>query len=62
MIKQKEGIGMSLMSISKFAKEVGVTTTTLRTMATTKEIEPVHVSKGGTRCYSTEQLSYLKKL
>ena len=52
---------MSLMSIGKFAKEVGVTTTTLRTMARTKELEPVHVSKGGTRYYSTEQFSYFKK-
>ena len=52
---------MSLMSIGKFAKEVAVTTTTLRTMAVTKELEPVHISKGGTRYYSTEQLSHFKK-
>lgn len=47
---------MELLSIGKFAKAVGVTTTTLRRMHQTGELIPAHISQGGTRYYSTEQL------
>ena len=47
---------MELMSIGKFAKAVGVTPTTLRRMQKTGELVPCHISDGGTRYYSTEQL------
>ncbi len=47
---------MELMSIGKFAKSVGVTTTTLRRMHESGELIPAHITKGGTRYYSTEQL------
>lgn len=40
---------MELMSIGKFAKSVGVTTTTLRRMHESGELIPAHISKGGTR-------------
>ncbi len=48
---------MELMSIGKFAKLVGVHTATLRTMDKEGTLKPVHVSDGGTRYYSTEQLN-----
>ncbi len=47
---------MELISIGKFAKMVGVTTTTLRRMHESGELVPYHVSQGGTRYYSKEQL------
>ena len=47
---------MELISIGKFAKMVGVTPTTLRRMHDSGELIPYHISKGGTRYYSTEQL------
>lgn len=47
---------MELISIGKFAKMIGVTPTTLRRMQDTGELLPCHISKGGTRYYSTEQL------
>ena len=47
---------MELLSIVKFAKTVGVTTTTLRRMHQSGELIPAHISNGGTRYYSTEQL------
>lgn len=47
---------MELMSIGKFAKQVGVNVVTLRRMETRGELIPAHVSSGGTRYYSTEQL------
>ena len=47
---------MELISIGKFAKMVGITPTTLRRMHETGERMPCHISKGGTRYYSTEQL------
>lgn len=47
---------MELLSIGKFAKTVGVTTTTLRRMHQSDELIPAHISNGGTRYYSTEQL------
>ena len=49
---------MELMSIGKFAKRVGVNVVTLRRMEAKGELIPVHVSSGGTRYYSTEQLKY----
>ena len=49
---------MELMSIGKFAKKVGVNVATLRRMDTSGDLKPYHVSKGGTRYYSTEQLKY----
>lgn len=48
---------MELISIGKFAKMVGVTPTTLRRMDANGELKPQHVSKGGTRYYSMEQLN-----
>lgn len=47
---------MELLSIGKFAKTVGVTMTTLRRMHQSGELIPAHISNGGTRYYSTEQL------
>ena len=49
---------MELMSIGKFAKKVGVNVATLRRMDASGYLKPYHVSKGGTRYYSTEQLKY----
>lgn len=48
---------MELLSIGKFAKLVGVTPTTLRRMQETGELIPYHISSGGTRYYSSEQLN-----
>ena len=48
---------MELISIGKFAKMVGLTPTTIRRMHETGELVPYHISKGGTRYYSTEQLN-----
>lgn len=48
---------MELISIGKFAKLVGLTPTTLRRMHDSGELIPCHISKGGTRYYSTEQLN-----
>ena len=47
---------MKLISIGTFAREVGLTSTTLRRMHKTGELVPTYVSKGGTRYYSAEQL------
>ena len=47
---------MELISIGKFAKQVGVTPTTLRRMHESGELIPTHITNGGTRYYSTEQL------
>lgn len=47
---------MGLLSIGKFAKLVGVTSTTLRRMQESGELIPAHITQGGTRYYSTEQL------
>lgn len=47
---------MELVSIGKFAKMVGVTTTTLRRMHQSGDFIPYHITKGGTRYYSMEQL------
>ena len=48
---------MELLSIGKFAKMVGITPTTLRRMQQSGELIPYHISKGGTRYYSLEQLN-----
>lgn len=50
---------MELISIGKFAKSIGVTTTTLRRKHKSGELIPVYISNGGTRYYSTEQLSQI---
>ena len=47
---------MELISIGKFAKMVGVTTTTLRRMHQRGDFIPYHITKSGTRYYSMEQL------
>lgn len=47
---------MQLISIGKFAKMVGVPTSILRRMHESRELIPAHITKGGTRYYSTEQL------
>jgi putative resolvase len=44
-------------SIGKFAKEIGVTTTTLRNWHKNGELIPSKITNGGTRYYSHEQLS-----
>ena len=53
---------MELLSIGKFAKIVGVTPMTLRRMQETGELIPCHISKGGTRYYSTEQLKHFSNV
>ena len=40
---------MELISIGKFAKQVGVTPTTLRRMHESGELIPTHITNGGTR-------------
>ena len=47
---------MDLISRGKFAKKVGVTHTTLRRMHESGELIPAHITRGGTRYYSTDQL------
>ena len=47
---------MELMSIGKFAKKMGVNVATLRRMEAKGELLPAHISSGGTRYDSTEQL------
>ena len=47
---------MKLISIGKFAREVGLTPATLRRMQKTGELLPCYISQGGTRYYSSEQL------
>ena len=51
---------MVLMSIGKFAKELGVTPEHVRTMHRTGEVIPARISEKGTRYYSDEQLKELK--
>lgn len=51
---------MVLMSIGKFAKELGVTPEHVRTMHRTGEVIPARISEKGTRYYSDEQLRELK--
>ena len=51
---------MVLMSIGKFAKELGVTPEHVRTMHRTGELIPARISEKGTRYYSEEQLRELK--
>ncbi|MDR2649127.1 MAG: IS607 family transposase [Clostridiales bacterium] len=49
------------MSIGKFAKRIGVNIVTLRRMEARGELIPAHVSSGGTRYYSIEQLKQFGK-
>ena len=51
---------MVLMSIGKFAKELGVTPEHVRTMHRTGEVIPARISEKGTRYYSEEQWRELK--
>ena len=51
---------MELVSIGKFAKMVGVSLATLRRMHATGELVPYHISEGGTRYYSTDQLTHFR--
>lgn len=46
-----------MYSIGKFAKEIGVTTTTLRNWHKNGELIPFKISEGGTRYYSEVQLN-----
>lgn len=46
-----------MYSIGKFAKEIGVTTQTLRNWHKSKELIPFKITDGGTRYYSEEQLN-----
>lgn len=48
---------MSLMSIGKFSKEVGISINHLRLLHKTGELVPVKITKGGTRYYSDKQLN-----
>jgi len=48
---------MSLMSIGKFSKEIGISINHLRLLHKTGELVPVKVTKGGTRYYSDKQLN-----
>ena len=52
---------MELISIGKFAKRVGVNVVTLRRMEAKGEFLPAHISSGGTRYYSIEQLKQFGK-
>lgn len=49
---------MSLMSIGKFSKEIGISINHLRLLHKTGELVPVKITKGGTRYYSDKQLNY----
>lgn len=53
---------MALMSIGKFAKEVGLSAQHLRKLHDDNVLVPAVITKGGTRYYSDEQLfQYLNK-
>ena len=53
---------MALMSIGKFAKEIGLSVQHLRKLHNDNILVPDVITKGGTRYYSTEQLlEYLNK-
>ena len=53
---------MALMSIGKFAKEIGLSAQHLRKLHDDNVLVPAVITKGGTRYYSDEQLSeYLNK-
>jgi len=53
---------MALMSIGKFAKEIGLSVQHLRKLHEDNILAPAVITKGGTRYYSDEQLSeYLNK-
>ena len=48
---------MSLMSIGKFSKEIGISINHIRLLHKTGELVPVKITKGGTRYYSDKQLN-----
>lgn len=48
---------MSLMSIGKFSKEIGISINHLRLLHKTGELIPFKITKGGTRYYSDKQLN-----
>ena len=48
---------MSLMSIGKFSKEIGISINHLRLLHKTGELVPIKITKGGTRYYSDKQLN-----
>lgn len=50
-----------MYSIGKFAAAVGVSKQTLRHMHEDGRLIPAYISDGGTRYYSSDQLSYFKK-
>ena len=52
---------MKLYSIGKFASLVGVSKQTLRKMHEKGELIPSHISQGGTRYYSEDQINYFKR-
>lgn len=59
---RKRGEIMALMSIGKFAKEVGLSVQHLRKLHEDNTLIPDVITKGGTRYYSDEQLqAYLNK-
>lgn len=53
---------MELISIGKFAKMMGVTVTTLRRMHESGELVPAHISRGGTRYYSVNQIKCFENI
>ena len=53
---------MELISIGKFAKMISAIPTTLRRMQETGKLFLCHISKGGTRYYSTDQLKQFSSI
>ena len=49
---------MKYYSIGEFAKEIGKTTQTLRNWDKSNILKPSHVTEGGTRYYSQQQLNH----
>ena len=49
---------MKYYSIGEFAKKIGKTTQTLRNWDKSNILKPAHVTEGGTRYYSQEQLNH----
>lgn len=49
---------MKYYSIGEFAEKIGKTTQTLRNWDKNESLKPAHITKGGTRYYSQEQLNH----
>ena len=49
---------MKYYSIGEFANKIGKTTQTLRNWDKNGSLKPAHITKGGTRYYSQEQLNH----